>query len=187
MHRPNDEKQLVMQSELENQICCLLGGIIAEEIIYQETSTGAQNDLQRATDIAKRMITDFGMSSKMGRVFYGEKNVGPTFQGPQAFRNETVHSAETIREIETEVKRIIDEASVTVRDVLTSRRELLDHLASDLFEIEVMDSDHLKRILDEHTTGPQIKPGTFVTPSVTEESEPEAGDEPGEAGEASGA
>ena len=187
MHRPNDEKQLVMQSELENQICCLLGGIIAEEIVYQETSTGAQNDLQRATDIARRMVTDFGMSRKMGRVFYGEKNVGPTFLGPQAFRNETVHSAETIREIETEVKRIVDEAAVTVRDVLGARRELLDHLASELVEVEVMDSDHLKQILDEHTTGPQIKPGTFVAPSVVEETEPEpefgtgTDDEPGEA------
>jgi cell division protease FtsH len=187
MHRPNDEKQLVMQSELENQICCLLGGIIAEEIVYQETSTGAQNDLQRATDIARRMVTDFGMSRKMGRVFYGEKNVGPTFLGPQAFRNETVHSAETIREIETEVKRIVDEAAVTVRDVLGARRELLDHLASELVEVEVMDSDHLKQILDEHTTGPQIKPGTFVAPSVVDETEPEpefgtgTDDEPGEA------
>jgi cell division protease FtsH len=182
MHRPNDEKQLVMQSELENQICCLLGGIIAEEIVYHETSTGAQNDLQRATDIARRMVTDFGMSRKMGRVFYGDQNVAPTFQGPQAFRNETVHSAETIREIEMEVKRIIDEASVTVRDALGARREVLDHLASDLVEVEVMDSDHLKRILDLHNTGPQIKPGTFVAPtvpSVPEESE--AGDEPGEA------
>ena len=178
MHRPNDEKQLVMQSELENQICCLLGGIIAEEIVYQETSTGAQNDLQRATDIARRMVTDFGMSRKMGRVFYGEKNVGPTFLGPQAFRNETVHSAETVREIETEVKRIVDEASVTVRDVLGARRELLDHLTNELVEVEVMDSDHLKRILDEHTTGPQIKPGTFVTPSVAEESESESEPEP---------
>ncbi len=192
MHRPNDEKQLVMQSELENQICCLLGGIIAEEIVYQETSTGAQNDLQRATDIARRMVTDFGMSRKMGRVFYGEKNVGPTFLGPQAFRNETVHSAETIREIETEVKRIVDEAAVTVRDVLGARRELLDHLASELVEVEVMDSDHLKQILDEHTTGPQIKPGTFVAPSVVEETEPEPEPEFGtgtddEPGEASGA
>jgi len=188
MHRPDDEKQLVMQSELENQICCLLGGIIAEEIIYQETSTGAQNDLQRATDIARRMVTDFGMSRKMGRVFYGEQNVGPTFMGPQAFRNEMVHSAETIREIETEVKRIIDEASVTVRDALGARREVLDHLARDLVEVEVMDSDHLKRILDEHNTGPQIKPGTFVAPNSPGPSdESEAGDEPSEPSEASGA
>ena len=187
MHRPNDEKQLVMQSELENQICCLLGGILAEEIVYQETSTGAQNDLQRATDIARRMVTDFGMSRRMGRVFYGDKNVGPTFLGPQAFRNETVHSAETIREIEIEVKRIIDEASVTVSDVLSSRRELLDHLARDLVEVEVMDSDHLKRILDEHTTGPQIKPGTFITSSVPEESDVVEESEADETGEASGA
>ena len=131
------------------------------------------------------MVTDFGMSRKMGRVFYGEMNVGMTFQGPQSFRNETVHSAETIREIETEVKRILDEASVTVRDVLGARRAVLDHMASDLVEVEVMDSDHLKRILDEHNTGPQIKPGTFIAPSSPRRSEEsEAGDE---AGEASGA
>ena len=85
------------------------------------------------------------------------------------------------------VKRIVDEAAVTVRDVLGARRELLDHLASELVEVEVMDSDHLKQILDEHTTGPQIKPGTFVAPSVVDETEPEpefgtgTDDEPGEA------
>ncbi|MBQ15639.1 MAG: cell division protein FtsH [Planctomycetaceae bacterium] len=185
MHRPDDEKQLVMQSELENQICCLLGGILAEEVVYQETSTGAQNDLQRATDIARRMVTDFGMSRKMGRVFYGDKNVSPTFSGPQAFRNEVVHSAETIREIDTEVKRIIEEASVTVREILADRRDLLDHMARDLVEVEVMDSDHLKRILDEHATGPQIKPGTFSTPTVEEDSE--GSDEEPDASEVGGA
>ena len=65
----------------------------------------------------------------------------------------------------------------------TQNRLILDHLASELFDIEVMDSDHLKRILDEHTTGPQIKPGTFVAPSVAEEPEPEpaVGDESGAA------
>ncbi len=185
MHRPDDEKQLVMQSELENQICCLLGGILAEEIVYQETSTGAQNDLQRATDIARRMVTDFGMSRKMGRVFYGDKNVGMTFQGPQVFRNEVVYSAETIREIDTEVKRIIEEASVTVREILADRRDLLDHMAHELVEVEVMDSDHLKRILDDHTTGPQIKPGTFSTPAAEEGTE-DSGDEP-DASEVGGA
>ena len=193
MHRPEDEKQLVMQSELQNQICCLLGGIIAEEIVYSETSTGAQNDLQRATDIARRMVTDFGMSRKMGRVFHGENHVGPTFLGPQSFRAETQRSEETNREIDAELKRIIDEASTTVREILNSRRELLDHMTRELIEVEVMDADHLKRILDEHTTGPQIKPGTFAatetdeTPAANDASPGAVGDEESAADEATGA
>jgi cell division protease FtsH len=102
MHRPDEERHLKTQTELTNLICCLLGGIGAEEIIYQETSTGAQNDLQRATDIARRMVTEFGMSPKLGRVHYSESRSNP-FLGGGAATSEPTHSAETIREIDMEV------------------------------------------------------------------------------------
>ncbi|HBL47608.1 MAG TPA: cell division protein FtsH, partial [Planctomycetaceae bacterium] len=160
LQRPEEEKQLVTQSELENRICVLLGGIAAEEIIYQETSTGAQNDLQRATDLARRMVTEFGMSPKLGRVHYSETRRSP-FLGDSQGGVESVHSENTLREIDLEIRRIIDQCSKIAYEVLDERRELLEHLTRDLLEIEVMDMEQLQAILKEHQRGPQIKPGTY--------------------------
>ena len=166
MQLPDTDRRLVTRTELMNRVCVLLGGITAEEIVYNETSTGAQNDLQRATDIARQMVTEFGMSSKLGRVFYTESARSP-FMGNHIIRTDRLHSEDTVREIDLEVKKIIDEASRTVYEVLTERREVLEHMVRDLIEMEVMDADHLKRILDEYTTGPRIKPGTFATPPAS--------------------
>lgn len=164
LHFPEDERQLNTKTELQNRICCLLGGIVAEDIVFEEASTGAQNDLQRATSIARRMVTDFGMSPKLGRVHYSESSRS-NFLGAAAGSSDVVHSEDTIREIDLEVKRIIEEAQKTVHEILTSNREVLNHMSRELMEVEVMDSDHLHRILDQYKTGPQIKPGTYATSS----------------------
>jgi cell division protease FtsH len=173
MQRPEDERFLITQSELQNRVCVLLGGITAEEIIYQETSTGAQNDLERATDIARRMVMEFGMSSKLGRVNYRSSSRSPFLGTVGATPNDYVHSEETIREIDLEVKQIVDNAARTVFDVLTERRAVLEHMSRELVEREVMDAEQLKRILDEHATSPQIKPGTHATGHREVEPEPE--------------
>ena len=173
MQRPEDERQLVMQSELQNRICVLLGGIAAEDIVFNETSTGAQNDLQRATDIARRMVTEFGMSPKLGRVHYSETRQSPFLAG-SGIAAEPAHSEDTVREIDLEVKRIIDEAAETAYEVLTNQREVLEHMTKDLIEVEVMNAEHLQRILDEHKTGPQIKPGTHATGQTTAEEDEES-------------
>ncbi|QDT29760.1 ATP-dependent zinc metalloprotease FtsH 4 [Gimesia panareensis] len=175
LQRPEEEKQLVTQSELENRICVLLGGIAAEEIIFQETSTGAQNDLQRATDLARRMVTEFGMSAKLGRVHYSETRRSP-FLGDSSTSAESIHSENTLREIDLEIRRIIDQCSKIAYEVLDERRELLEHLTQELLECEVMDMDQLQSILKQHQRGPQIKPGTFVDNAAegkTVEKEPE--------------
>jgi len=165
LQMPEDDRQLVTQTELENRIAVLLGGIAAEEIVYQETSTGAQNDLQRATDIARRMVTDFGMSPKLGRVHYGESQRSPFLGAGTMIPAEPVHSAETVREIDLEVKRIIDAMLKTAHDVLSERRKVLEHMTRDLIEREVMNADQLQAILDQYKTGPQIKPGTHAAAS----------------------
>lgn len=162
MQRPEDERFLITQSELQSRICVLLGGIAAEQIIFSETSTGAQNDLQRATDIARRMVTEFGMSPKLGRVHYSETRRSP-FLTNAAMPSEPPHSEDTIREIDLEVKRIIDEAARSAVEILTEKRAILEHITRELLEVEVMNSDHLKRILDAHQTSPRIKPGTYAT------------------------
>ena len=105
------------RSELTSRICVLLGGIAAEDLIYQESSTGAQNDLQRATDIARRMVTEFGMSSKLGRVHYSDVQRSPFLMNAMT-AVEHAHSEQTAREIDMEVKKIIDECSQTAAEVL---------------------------------------------------------------------
>lgn len=160
MHRPDSERHNKTQTELTNSICCLLGGIGAERVIYDETSVGAQNDLQRASDIARRMVTEFGMSPLLGTVHYSERRSSPFLGSGTAA--EPTHSEETIREIDLEVKRIIDECLATVLQILRDRKVVLEQMAKELLEVEVMDADHLKRILDEHHPGAQIVPGTFV-------------------------
>src|SRR5579872_2458943 len=164
---PTDDRHLVTQTELENRICVMLGGITTEEIIYQEISTGAQNDLERATDIARRMVMEFGMSPKLGRVNYRDSGRMPFAPTMYVSKNEYAHSEQTLREIDLEVKRIVDDASKTVFDLLTRRREILEHMARELVEKEVMDAEQIHRIIDEHTTAPQIKAGTSVSPAAT--------------------
>lgn len=167
LQRPSEDRHLATQSELENRICVLLGGITTEQIIFQETSTGAQNDLERASDIARRMVMEFGMSPKLGRVNYRDSGRTPFAPTMYVQNTDYSHSEQTMREIDLEVKRILDEAAQTTHDILTKRREILEHLARDLVEKETMDAEQMHRIIDEHTTAPQIKPGTHVTPTAS--------------------
>jgi cell division protease FtsH len=162
MQRPEDDRHLVTQTELQNKICVMLGGIGAEETVYQETSTGAQNDLERGTDIARRMVMEFGMSPKLGRVNYRDSKRSPFLAGSQGVANDYLHSEATLRDIDLEVKRIVDECMETARDILRRRRAVLEHMTRELIEIEVMDAELLNKILDSHKTSPQLMPGTFV-------------------------
>lgn len=159
---PEDDRELLTQSELQSRIAVLLGGISAEQIVYNETSTGAQNDLQRATDMARRMVTEFGMSPRLGRMFYSDAQRSPFLAGSGAMMRETIHSEETLREIDLEVKRLVDEGYRTAYEALTERREILDHLSRELFETETMAAEQMHAIINEHRGGPKIMPGTSV-------------------------
>lgn len=178
---PEDDRELLTQSELESRIAVMLGGISAEQIVYNETSTGAQNDLQRATDMARRMVTEFGMSPRLGRTYYSESQTSPFLAGSGAMVKESVHSEETLREIDLEVKRIVDESYRNAYEVLVSQRETLDHLSAELFEQETMSAEQMHQIIDEHRSGPKIVPGTSVT--IAAETPPAA---PLEGGDADG-
>lgn len=161
LQRPEEDRQLITRTELQHRIAVLLGGIAAEEIVYGENSTGASNDLQRATDLARRMVTEFGMSPKLGRVHYSEMTRSP-FLGTMTTSGEPVHSEETVREIDLEIKRIIDSAYDTVFEILMARRDVMEHLTRELLEKEVMDAKQIQEILDQYKTGPRIAPGTFA-------------------------
>lgn len=172
---PEDDRELLTQSELESRIAVLLGGISAEQIIYNETSTGAQNDLQRATDMARRMVTEFGMSPRLGRMFYSESQTSPFLAGAGLVR-ESVHSEETLREIDLEVKRLVDESYRCAYEILTSRREVLEHLSRELFELETMSAEQMHEIIDQHRDGPKIVPGTSAAISDSAPSAAESDD-----------
>ena len=125
MQRPEGDRYLLTQSELESRIQVLLAGTVAEEVVFGDVSTGAQNDLERATEIARSMVMDYGMS-RLGRVTYRESR-RPVFLGDaDELSGDRTHSEQTAREIDEEIRRIVAEALERVRHVLETRRKALD-------------------------------------------------------------
>ncbi|MGH7797594.1 MAG: ATP-dependent zinc metalloprotease FtsH [Candidatus Binatia bacterium] len=142
---PTEDRYLMTCSELRARICVLLGGRAAEEIIFGDVSTGAQNDLQRATEIARTMITQFGMSEKLGLV---------SLEGPRratflavSTQSAKEYSEETARLIDGEVKQLLSEAHTKARDILSAHRAALEELAKLLLDKEVVDRPALQAIL----------------------------------------
>jgi len=147
LQKPTEDRYLMTKAELLDRIAILLGGRVSEEIIFNEISTGAQNDLEKATEIAKMMVKEYGMSAKMGLVTY-EQGDRPLFLGG-GFAAKKEHSEETAREIDLEIKKIIDESSERARNILTEKKEILKGMANTLMEKEVIEGDELKKLLEE--------------------------------------
>jgi cell division protease FtsH len=138
----------------------LLPGTIAEEMVYADVSTGAQNDLERASEIARAMVMDYGMS-RLGRVTYRESPRSPFLAAAGAdLPTARSHSEETAREIDEEVRRIIDRSIEQVRRILETRRVALEAVTKRLIESEVIDGSELQEIVEAATDSPQLVPGT---------------------------
>ena len=170
MQRPDSDRFLLTQSELESRIKVLLAGTVTEEMIFADVSTGAQNDLERATEIARSMVMDYGMS-RLGRIAYRESGRSPFLNGGGEERVHA-HSEQTAREIDEEIDRILSESLTSVREILESRKAALIAVSEELIEVESMDGGGLKKLIDDHSPGPVIVPGTGETakrPSVEEE------------------
>ena len=141
---PTEDRYLMTRSELFNRLCVLLGGRTAEEIIFGDVSTGAQNDLQRATDLVRHMVAQYGMSEKIGLMTFdggGRTGLLPGLPPPRE------HSEDTARLIDAEASRILVEAHVKVSALLTEKRGLLEQLARRLLEKEVVERDELQALL----------------------------------------
>jgi len=162
MQRPDGDRFLMTQTELESRVQVLLAGTVAEEQVFDDISTGAQNDLERATEIARSMVMDYGMS-ELGRISYRESNRSAFLAGIGEERMHS-HSEKTAQEIDTAVRRIIDASLEKVREILTHRRDALVALAEELMVVESVDAQQLQRILDEHSTSPRVVPGTADAP-----------------------
>jgi cell division protease FtsH len=143
--QPTEDRYLLTRSELLDRLAVLLGGRVAEELVFNEISTGAQNDLQRASDIARAMVTEYGMSDAMGLVSY-ERSRQPMFL-PESFSTGKVYSEAKAAQIDDEVARFVDEAHQRVRKILSERRSVLDALAHLLSQQESVQGDELREML----------------------------------------
>jgi cell division protease FtsH len=160
MHRPEQDRFLATQSELESRLQVLLGGTLAEEMIFEDVSSGAQNDLERGTEVARSMVMDFGMS-RLGRVSYRDSGRSPFLAGGEV-HNMQQHSEQTAREIDQEVRRIVDEALGRARTILETRKAALVAVAEELITREVIDAEVLGRLIEANSPSVQLVPGTDV-------------------------
>jgi cell division protease FtsH len=157
MQLPLEDRYLMQRRDLLNQLAVLLGGRTAEEIALGEISTGAQNDLQRATDIARAMVTEWGMSDALGAVNYDghkrNKFLDITL-GPER----GAYAEDTARLIDAEVKRIMTEAHAEARRILTGHRDDLEAVTRRLLDLEVMEGDELRALLRVPSAAAQESP-----------------------------
>ena len=145
MALPEEDKYLVSKQELKQQIAGIMGGRAAEEIVFGDVTSGAENDIQRATQIARRMVTQWGMSEKVGTIMMGQKEE-LVFLGRDLGEQRT-YSEEVAAIIDSEVKNIIDEAYDTARNLLTEQKSKMDAVVEKLKVVETIDAAELDEIL----------------------------------------
>lgn len=150
IQRPTEDRFLMTLEELENKMAVLLGGRAAERIVFGHLSTGAADDLAKVTDIARAMVTRYGMSGKLGHVALekGPRSFLGAEQAPYAPQDRS-YSDETAAAIDEEVRRIVDAAFARAVDLLTQRRDLLERTARRLLERETLDETDMQQLLDQ--------------------------------------
>jgi len=161
MQRPESERFLMTRSELESQMKVMLAGTLAEEMIFQDISTGAQNDLERCTETARSMVMDYGMS-RLGRINFRRNTRGTFLAGGGNDGYQMMHSEEMAKLIDKEVSRIVEDALTQTREILEQRREVLEAVTQRLLEVESINRDELIQLIEEHSTGPWLVPGTIT-------------------------
>ena len=151
---PEDDKSLMTRADMIARIVMAMGGRAAEEYVFGEPTSGASSDIEQATKIARAMVMEYGMSSRLGAVKYGEAEGDPFLgRGGAAVRD---HSPEIATVIDEEVRRIIDAAQTEAWEVLHSNRDILDACASELLEKETLRQDELERIFADVVKRPRI-------------------------------
>jgi cell division protease FtsH len=143
---PTEDKFLTTRAELTDTMAMTLGGRAAEEIVFGEITTGASNDLEKVTEMAKQMVMRYGMSERLGPRVFGHDRSQP-FLGRE-FSAEPDYSDEVAREIDDEIRRIVEEAHQTAKDILVERREAMDTISKILLERETIDAEQFAKLLD---------------------------------------
>jgi cell division protease FtsH len=148
MQLPTEDKHSYKRSFVDNQIAILMGGRVAEELTQDDITTGAGNDIVRATDMARKMVCEWGMS-KLGPLSFG-KNDEPVFLG-RDYAQKADYSEDTAIRIDREVERIVTEATERAREILTKHRDVLDRIALELLELETLDGREVYTMIHEMT------------------------------------
>ena len=170
MQLPTEDKYSYKQSYIESKIAVLMGGRVAEEITQGDVTTGAGSDIDRATDLARQMVCDWGMS-ELGPLSLGAKNE-PVFLG-RDMAQKSEHSEETAKRIDKEIARIVQEGWDSATRILTEQREVLDQLSHDLLERESLDGREVYDLI-ERLTGRDLAPKRPPGPPPAVPSRPEA-------------
>ncbi|MFB5663774.1 ATP-dependent zinc metalloprotease FtsH [Alteribacillus sp. HJP-4] len=155
---PREDRYFMTKPELLDKIVGLLGGRVAEEVMFNEVSTGAHNDFQRATAIARKMVTEYGMSEKLGPLQFGSNSGGQVFLG-RDIQNEQNYSDAIAYEIDQEVQRIVKDSYARCKQILTQYKDRLELVAQNLLELETLDAEQIQSLVedgklpdDHHTT-----------------------------------
>ncbi len=149
IQRPTEDRFLMTRDELEDKMVVLLGGRAAESVVFDQLSTGAADDLVKASDIARSMVTRFGMVEALGHVAYEEERNSFLGEAVQAFAHERRYSEETAREIDCAVRDIVDEAFKRAVAGLQDRREILEKAAKELLEKETLTETDLQSLVQQ--------------------------------------
>jgi cell division protease FtsH len=148
LQMPTEDRFLLSETELYDQITTLLGGRAAEEIIFGSITTGAANDLQRATDLAESMVTTYGMSKVLGPLAY-QKGQQNTFLGDGSMNPRRMVSDDTAKAIDDEVKEIVETCHQKALAILNHNRDLLEQIAQQILEVEVIEGEKLQSLLNQ--------------------------------------
>jgi len=157
---PTHDKYLVRRSELVDQLAVLLGGRTAEELIYADPTTGASNDIEKATQIARRMVMEYGMSDQLGPLQYG-KPAGEVFLGRDYTRSQD-YSDEVAASIDAEIRALVNAAHEEARQIISAHRDALDAMVEALLENETVDRDQVAELFKdvpkwEHTSSGSLR------------------------------
>jgi cell division protease FtsH len=144
---PKDDRHNLSKEQAESSIAVALGGRISEEIVFGRMTTGAGNDIEKATEIARKMVCEWGMSEKLGPLAYGKKEES-IFLGRDYAQRTQDYSEQTAQEIDQEVRAIVQRQYVRVKDFLTRDREKLQRLSDSLIERETLDAEEIHAVLD---------------------------------------
>jgi cell division protease FtsH len=174
---PPEDKYNYTRSEILDRITVALGGRVAEELVFGEVTTGAQNDFEQATELARKMVTEFGMSEKLGPLSLGKRH-GPVFLGRDLVESRN-YSEEIAYEIDKEIRRIIDECYERARATLMEHRDQLERLARTLLERESLEAEELERVLAGLPLEPPEPAPVPPAPATETPAEAKARPEPG--------
>ena len=153
---PKEDRHLASESRFHDELASLLGGHVAEELAFGEVTTGSSNDLERASKIARAMVTKYGMSHKIGPVIYGS-NHGSVFLGKDLM-HERDYSDAMANEIDKEVKVIVETAYTTAKSILTKNKEKLKKVANELLKVETFTAEEFEKAFGEKKAVAKIKP-----------------------------